>query len=207
MKNIVAKTLCLGALLLPVSSAHAVLNFNFNVIQSSFLPDGGQGTTGWNVIMRSTDALDTVWVVDSITAMGGTFKPLEDATTINFTFTTGLNGSGSIVQGTPGGTGGVNNPGFNNWDYQPGTGLTGIKFDTGLSNTVLSANAGPTDTFKAGFTLANGNAKSLLVNIQGPTGQWQGLVSPLGVTPELPGSALLSVALLPLGLVLRKRMA
>ena len=194
MKNMIATTLCLGAMLGMVSSAQAI-TYDFNVLQTSIIPAGGTGITGWNVKMNSVDNI--TWNVTSVSALGGIATP-TNAQTIQFSFFDGLGITGNLINGTAGGTGSV---AASAWAYDNNP---GVRYDAAGGATVLAANG--SNSFSGGFTLANGSAKSLLVNIQGQTGQWQGIVSPLGLTPEMPGSALLLVALLPLGLVVRKHM-
>jgi hypothetical protein len=205
MKQIVAKTLCLGALLGMVSSAQAI-TFTINAPQTSVLPAGG--TSAWKVVLDTTDFIS--WTVTSITDALVPGQTPGNVNSITFTFFDGDGFTGSVLNGLAGGTGGVTTIGgtvastaANPWQYDVSpSGFTA----TGLQTPLQSQNAGGTlPQFSGQFTL-NGAAKSMVISLQGQPQQWQGTLATT-VTPELPGSALLSVALLPLGLVIRKRMA
>jgi hypothetical protein len=204
MKQIVATTLCLGALLGMGSSAQAI-TFTFNAGQTSILPVGG--TSAWRVSMTSTDFIS--WTVNSITAVAPGQVP-GNVNSITFTFFDGENFTGSVLNGIAGGSGGtgtvgVGNPVVSPWTYDVNpAGFSALGGQTPLQPGVANA-----AQFSGAFTLAGGPAKSMIISLQGQPQQWQGQLGSFAtdVTPELPGSALLSVALLPLGLVLRKRMA
>jgi hypothetical protein len=203
MKQLVAKTLCLGAVIGMVSSAQAI-TYTFNATQTSILPT--VGTSAWTIVLDTAD--NVLWKINSITAAPGQTPGNVNAITFTFyddTFT-GNTIFGVANPGAPGTFGNVNG-GSPAWTYDDSPGVT---FVADTSSNILSAN----NIFTGQFSLASANAQSFVVSLQGNPHQWQGKQALIPIpnatatlTPELPGSALLGVALLPLGLMLRKRMA
>ncbi len=195
MKQILARTLCVAALLSAVSAAQAAL-YNFNVLRTA------GGTTGWNVQLESTDFI--TWNVLGIQSLGGADAATVPADTINFSFFDGpdvmLDNQVLMVSGSGGTNVGPNPLLGGDWDMDP------FKFNTPLGSRQLQPTGPNSNVFTGSFTLDNSlQAKYLQMRIQGPVEQWNSDIIP--VVPEMPGGVLLLAALVPVGFIARKRFA
>lgn len=194
MKQILARTLCVAALLSAVSAAQAAL-YNFNVLRTA------GGTTGWNVQLESTDLIN--WNVLGIQSLAGSDMATAPADTINFSFFDGSDVTVSNQILMVSGAGGTNigpNPLLGgDWEMDP------FKFNTPLGARQLQPSGPNSNIFTGSFTLESGDARYLQMRIQGPVEQWNSDIVPL--VPEMPGNVLLLAALVPVGFIARKRFA
>lgn len=195
MKQILAKTLCVAALLTAVSAAQAALySYNFNALRTA------GGTTGWNVQLETDDWI--TWNVIGIQSLAGADAATANADTIAFSFFDDIpiNTANQVlmVSGTGGTNIGPNPLQGGDWVQDP------FKFNTPLGARQLQPSGPNSSIFTGSFTLDNSlQAKYLQMRIQGPVEQWNTQL--IAVTPEMPGGVLLLAALIPVGFIARKR--
>lgn len=212
MKKNILTALCGIGLLMVVAPAHAyTYNFNATLSNAGLIP-GNPGPQGWNVIMTSADNQN--WNV-TIQALGGANTPLDPANNIQFFFL--RTGGTTLVTGfdptagstTAGGAGNVaavwsrNGANFNPTNATTGllvaTGQNPADFGLGPSGSYTS------NVFTGSFATNNPFAQRFGVTVSG-IGGYTYTSSLQSVAPEMPGAALLLVALLPLGFAVRKHM-
>lgn len=186
-----------GLLLMAASAQAAHLEFAANA-QNTVPPSNGK----WNVTMDSADLIN--WTV-SITGDSVSF-PNADVQQITLTFFDASFNSINVLSGD----GGVVSPTYTDWGATVGT---NIKFDkpAGTANWLLSSNpGGAPPAGNTGGSVFNGfltldssiKVGSVTVNMQDSGRQWNGNAP---VTPEGSALAALLPALLPIGMVIRRR--
>lgn len=212
MKKNMLTALCGLGLMAVVAPAHAY-TYNFNSLITN---KPGAGPEGWNVIMNSTDNQN--WTI-SVTALGGASTPLDPANNIQIFFSKNADlapggnvnvtsGTGSTNAGGAGNLGGAWGRIGGNFSALAAPTQTDLLVATGQSAVVYgTAPAGTytSNTFTGSFGLANNLAKGFRVSVSGVDGFLYSSVVQT-VAPEMPGAALLLVALLPLGFAVRKHM-
>jgi hypothetical protein len=201
MKQIFAKTLCVAALLTAVTAAQAAV-YNFNVLRTS-PPGSGLGTQGWNVQLSTADNIS--WNIDGIQSLVGPNAAIANASTIEFTFFDGMNNIIGVVGGS-GATSPVQivPPVGGSWGAPDSFG----KFTTGDPTLFLRPSGSFSTMFTGDFQLDPfaDPASYFTVGIQGPGGNQWSTRGPINLTPEMPGGVLLLAALIPVGLIARKRL-
>jgi hypothetical protein len=196
MKQLLAKTLCVAGLLTAVSAAHAGA-YNLNVTRTSGL---GAANTGWSVSLYTSDNI--TWDVLGIQSLAGANMAAADANVVSIAFLDDMGNQIDWVSSLNPATSPVVGPLGGPWL----TNLSNSRFESPDSTKNLKPSGATSTLFKGQFTLDPSlNASTFVVNVQGSLAQWS-TSAPVPITPEMPAGVLLLAALVPVGLIARRRM-
>lgn len=188
MKKLFALLVCLAGLLVTVSSAHAEV-FSFNATKQS---NGNPPALGmWDVLIQraGNSGATATWSINIKATTGA--LPNGDVSQISFGLFDGFDNDITFTpvlgQTAPGGI----------WSNDS------FGFSTTSAGLVLRKTG--TNAFSGSFTTASNVAVAKVTTLlQNRRQQWYGETAQ-SLAPEMPGAALLLPALLPVGLVLRKK--
>jgi len=187
--------------------AHATL-YNFNAVG---IPSDGQ--FGSYHVVVSANTLSTSFQVVSVVANGGAQTPTSNVFQVRMYFYSGKNETGvniGPVSFTPGSTGGIS-PANNNWGAALVSNAGGGNPQFSHYGEFKNVNAPANDILRTGantwgqngaFTLPTG-----VGSIEFQLNDGFAYVADFNVVPEASSLALLLPALIPMGLVLRRRSA